>query len=159
SGRFFSAGGDLRTVVGDATAAVATVRSTAEAMHDALRTLRRIDAPVIAEVGGIAAGAGFSVAVPADLVLAAPGAAFVLRYTPAGLSPDGGASYSLARLVGARRAFELATSNRRLDAAEALEWGLVNHVVAADELTAFTDGLAATLANGPLGAFGALKRL
>jgi 2-(1,2-epoxy-1,2-dihydrophenyl)acetyl-CoA isomerase len=82
-----------------------------------------------------------------------------LAYTRAGLSPDGASTYYLPRLVGLRRALELALTNRLLSATEALEWGLVTRVVPDARLTEEVDALAAQLANGATRALGASKRL
>jgi 2-(1,2-epoxy-1,2-dihydrophenyl)acetyl-CoA isomerase len=95
----------------------------------------------------------------ADLVVAAASAKFVLAYTGIGLTPDGGTSYFLPRLVGVKRALELAITNRALSAAEALEWGIVTQVVPDDELVDAAEALAARIAAGPTLAFGAVKRL
>src|SRR4051812_10486725 len=93
-----------------------------------------MEAPVIAAVNGSAGGAGFSLAIFADIVLAAESAKFTLAYTRAGLSPDGGSTYFLPRIIGLRRALELALTNRVLTAREAQDWGIVTRVVADAEL-------------------------
>jgi 2-(1,2-epoxy-1,2-dihydrophenyl)acetyl-CoA isomerase len=95
----------------------------------------------------------------ADLAIAAESAKFTLAYTRAGLSPDGGSTYFLPRIVGVRRALELALTNRVLSAREALEWGIVNRVVPDAELQAEALALAKQLASGATGALGAAKRL
>jgi 2-(1,2-epoxy-1,2-dihydrophenyl)acetyl-CoA isomerase len=82
-----------------------------------------------------------------------------MAYTAAGLSPDGSSSYFLPRIIGMRRTQELMLTNRRLSAAEALDWGLVNRVVPADEVLAQADELAQQLAEGPTRAFGVVKKL
>jgi 2-(1,2-epoxy-1,2-dihydrophenyl)acetyl-CoA isomerase len=119
----------------------------------------RMRAPLVVAVNGTAAGAGMSLAVSGDLVLAADVAKFTMAYTAAGLSPDGSSSYFLPRLIGLRRTQELMLTNRRLSAQEAFEWGLVNRVVAADDLQQQARALAAQLAQGPTRAFGTVKRL
>ena len=101
-----------------------------------------MDAVLITAVNGAAAGAGFSLAVTGDLVLAAESATFTMAYTKAGLSPDGSASYYLPRLIGIRRTQQLMLTNRTLTAAEALDWGLVTEVVPDAELAARADALA-----------------
>jgi 2-(1,2-epoxy-1,2-dihydrophenyl)acetyl-CoA isomerase len=92
-------------------------------------------------------------------VLAAESAKFTLAYTRAGLSPDGGSTYFLPRIVGVRRALELALTNRVLSAKEACEWGIVTKVVPDAELQAEAQTLAKSLAAGATRAFGAAKRL
>ena len=94
-----------------------------------------------------------------DLVLAARSAKFSMAYTGAGLVPDGSASYFLPRIIGLRRAQELILTNRRLGAEEALEWGLLTRVVDDAELAAEAEKLAAQIATGPTGAYGAVKKL
>jgi 2-(1,2-epoxy-1,2-dihydrophenyl)acetyl-CoA isomerase len=94
-----------------------------------------------------------------DLVLAAASASFTMAYTRAGLSPDGSSTFYLARLVGLRRAYEMALTNRVLSATEALEWGLINRVVPDADLMKEVDALAAQIASGPTAAFGVTKRL
>ena len=105
-----------------------------------------MDAVLITAVNGVAAGAGFSLAIAGDLVLAADSASFTMAYTRAGLSPDGSSSYYLPRLVGVRRTQELMLTNRTLSAAEAADWGLVTAVVPVAELAAKTEELAVQLA-------------
>jgi 2-(1,2-epoxy-1,2-dihydrophenyl)acetyl-CoA isomerase len=92
-------------------------------------------------------------------VLAAESARFTMAYTAAGLSPDGGSTWLLPRIVGHRRAAELALTNRRLDAAEAAELGIVTRVVADADLDAEVAELARALAAGPTRAYGEVKRL
>jgi 2-(1,2-epoxy-1,2-dihydrophenyl)acetyl-CoA isomerase len=95
----------------------------------------------------------------ADLAIAAQSAKFTLAYAGVGLTPDCGTSYFLPRLIGQRRALELALVNRVLSADEALDWGLVNKVVPDGELVEQAGALAAGLAAGPLAALGQAKRL
>ena len=115
--------------------------------------------PLVVAVNGAAAGAGFSLALVGDYRLAAASASFTMAYTAAGLSPDGGASYFLPRLVGDARARELMLTNRRLSAEEALEWGLVNAVVPDEELAEAAESLARRLAQGPTAAYASVKNL
>jgi len=114
---------------------------------------------VITSVNGAAAGAGFSLAVTGDLVLAAESATFTMAYTKVGLSPDGSASYYLPRLIGIRRTQQLMLTNRTLSAAEALDWGMLTEVVPDDQLTARTEALATQMAGTSRTSNGAVKRL
>ena len=116
-------------------------------------------APVVAAVQGVAAGGGLSLLCGCDLVIAAASAKFTLAYTRAGLTPDGGSTFFLARLVGLRRAYELALTNRVLSAQEALEWGLITQVVPDQDLGEAAGALAANPVRGPTESFGATKRL
>src|SRR5438093_3354401 len=104
--------------------------------HPNILAIRGLEKPVIAAVNGPAAGAGLSLACACDLRLAADTASFVPAFIGIGLVPDSGGSYFIARLLGAARAFEWMTSNRKLTAAEAHAWGLVTEVVDADRLPA-----------------------
>ncbi|MEO8298881.1 MAG: enoyl-CoA hydratase-related protein [Burkholderiales bacterium] len=129
AGRFFSAGGDVRAMAAFGERLPAEIKLLADDLHRAVSTFSRMRVPLVAAVNGIAAGAGMSLAVAADLVVACEEASFTMAYSGVGLSPDGSSSYFLPRLVGLRRAQELMYTNRRLTAAEALDWGLVNRVV------------------------------
>lgn len=159
SGRFFSAGGDLRAMGTHEGSTKAVVKGIADDLHRAMSTFARMPAPLVVAVNGVAAGAGFGLAVSGDLVLAATSASFTMAYTRAGLSPDGGATYLLPRLVGLRRAQELIFTNRLLSAEEAAAWGLVTRVVPDEELADAAAELAGQLADGPLDAHGSVKQL
>ena len=128
-------------------------------LHVAVRGLAALRAPVVAAVQGSAAGAGLALVAGADLVVAAESAKLVMAYTAIGLTPDGGSTWFLERLVGRQRALELVLTNRVLTAAEACAWGIVTRVVPDRDLTAEAETLVATLAAGPTHAFGAAKRL
>ena len=159
AGAMFCAGGDLRSFQ-DAGAAISSrLKELTTHLHAAISRLVRMNAPVIAAVNGMAAGAGFSLAVAADLTIASATAGFVMAYTHAGLVPDGSSTYFLPRRIGDRRTRELMLTNRRLTAEEALDWGVVNQVVPADQLMPTATKLARTLAQGPTRAFGAVKAL
>jgi 2-(1,2-epoxy-1,2-dihydrophenyl)acetyl-CoA isomerase len=157
--RMFCAGGDLRAFVEAGEHGPALVKDMTTNLHAAVSRFARMNAPVIAAVNGTAAGGGFSLMCGCDLVIAVASASFTMAYTRAGLSPDGSSTFYLARLVGLRRAYEMALTNRVLSAAEALEWGLITRVVADADLPKEVDALAAQLAAGPTAAFGVTKRL
>lgn len=159
NGNFFSAGGDLKAFAAFGDDIAAKIQELTVYLHTAISALARMNAPLIVAVNGVAAGAGFSLAMAGDIVIAADNAKFSMAYTGAGLSPDGAASYTLPRLIGLRRTQELMITNRRLSADEALAWGLVTKVVPADTLQDEAQALAAQLAAGPTGAFGAVKQL
>ncbi len=114
---------------------------------------------MIASLKGAAAGFGLSLALAADLAIAAEDAYFNLAYCRIGTSPDGGSSFGLARIVGLRKAMEIALLGDRLDAATARELGMVNWVVPTEALEEETAKLAGRLARGPSHALGATKRL
>jgi len=158
-GRFFCAGGDIQAMADFGDQVSAGLKGLADDLHKAISTFARMDAPLIVAVNGTAAGAGLSMAVAGDLVLAAESAKFTMAYTKAGLSPDGSSSYYLPRLIGLRRTQELMYSNRVLSAAEAQQWGLINKVVAEDDLLDEARKLAAMFTKGAKGANAAVKQL
>jgi enoyl-CoA hydratase/carnithine racemase len=124
----------------------ADVRRGAEVLHQAIVDFRRIPYPVIGAVNGVAAGAGFSLALMCDLRIASAAASFVVAYGRIGASPDGGMTYFLPRVVGPAKALELMLSDPLLSAAEALELGLVSEVAEPDELLATARAKAGELA-------------
>ncbi|KUI40106.1 enoyl-CoA hydratase/isomerase family protein [Mycobacterium sp. GA-2829] len=158
SGRFFCAGGDLKSFAA-APSRGRFIKGVADDLHRAISTFARMDAVLVTAVNGAAAGAGFSIAVAGDLVLAAESASFTMAYTKVGLSPDGSASYHLPRLIGLRRAQELMLTNRTLPAAEALDWGLVTEVVPDAELGDRATAVAERMAAGSASSHGAVKTL
>jgi 2-(1,2-epoxy-1,2-dihydrophenyl)acetyl-CoA isomerase len=157
SGKFFSAGGDLKyfSTEGDEL----KLRKLVTDFHAALLHLATLKVPVVVAVNGIAAGGGMSLALTGDLVYAARSATFTAAYTAAGLSPDGSMTVLLSKLVGLRRAQELLLTNRRLSAEEALDWGLITGVVEADALAEHAEAVATRLANGPTQAYGRVRDL
>ena len=158
AGNTFSAGGDVKAFAAQKDLS-RYLREITSYLHLAISRFARLDAPVIAAVHGSAAGGGFSLAISCDLVLAGESARFLMAYSKIGMAPDGGSTYFLPRLVGLKRAMELALTNRVLSAREACEWGIVTEVIAADNLTTRSEELARSLAQGPTGSFGSAKRL
>jgi 2-(1,2-epoxy-1,2-dihydrophenyl)acetyl-CoA isomerase len=128
-------------------------------LHFALLALRRAPKPVLAAVHGAVAGAGFSVMCAADLTISAADARFSLAYANLGTSPDGGSTHFLPRLLGYKKAMELALLPELIDAATAERLGLVNWVVPADELSERARALSGRLAQGPTRAYAETKRL
>ncbi len=159
NGKMFCAGGDLKSFAAFGDGISARLKELTTYLHAAIGRLARMDAPVIIAVNGVAAGAGFSLAVSGDLVLAAESAKFTMAYTAAGLSPDGSSSYFLPRLIGLRKTQELMLTNRRLSAEEAMAWGVITRVVADDDLQQVAAELAVKLASGPTRAHGVVKKL
>jgi 2-(1,2-epoxy-1,2-dihydrophenyl)acetyl-CoA isomerase len=159
TGRFFCAGGDLKSFAARGDALPAALKELTAYLHAAISRFARMRAPLVIAVNGTAAGAGLSLAVVGDLALAAESARFSLAYTAAGLSPDGSSTWMLPRLIGLRRSQELMLTNRVLSAAEAQAWGLVTRVVPDETLAGEAAALAAQLAAGPTRAFGCVKSL
>jgi 2-(1,2-epoxy-1,2-dihydrophenyl)acetyl-CoA isomerase len=155
-GRAFVAGGDIKVLQSNPGSVVGGLL---EPMHRSLCVLTALPAPVIACVQGIAAGAGFSLAMACDLVIATREARFSWAYLQVGASCDLGASWTLPSIVGLRKALEIALLGDTIDAAEALRIGLVNRVVSPSELQAATEALAARIATSSPVAVANMKRL
>ena len=155
AGRGFCAGQDL-TEFGEAGDVGAALRET---YHPNVLAIRALEKPVIAAVNGACAGAGLSFACACDIRIAADNASFVPGFIGIGLIPDAGGTYFIHRLLGASRAFEWMSSNRRLSAAEAHAWGIVSEVVEGDALPARAAELASFYAARPTYGIGMTKRL
>jgi 2-(1,2-epoxy-1,2-dihydrophenyl)acetyl-CoA isomerase len=155
AGRGFCAGADLRGGTAER-----DFRSVLTAEYNPLiEAVRALPKPVVAAVNGVAAGAGVSLALSADLVVASEDARFVPAFGRIGLVPDSGLARVLVRGVGRHRAFEILLGERPLGAADAHELGLVTAVVPADRLAEAARELAQRLADGPTAAIGLTKRL
>lgn len=157
-GDAFSAGGDIKFFRSPEATPSAMERMIAN-LHAYISRLIRMPKPVVAAVNGPAAGAGFSLAMVCDLVVAKSSAVFTMGYTKIGASPDGGSTYCLGRLLGVRRALELTLTNRVLSAEEAVAWGLVTRVIPEENFEAEARAFAMELAEGPTLAFGRSKEL
>ena len=156
AGRAFCAGQDLRErLEPDAAPLGEEVR---ERYNPIVRAMRGLDLPIVAAINGVAAGAGASLAMAADIRIAADTASFALAFGRVGLVPDSGATWFLPRLVGTTRAVELALLNEPVTAAEALRLGLVGRVVPADRLAAEARSVAERLAAGAPQAIALTKR-
>ena len=127
--------------------------------EEVILRIRRLPIPVIASVNGVAAGAGFSLALAADLRFASEDALMVMGYAGIGLTADGGSTYLLPRLIGHGRAMDLYLNNRVVDAKHAHDIGLVNQVTPADQLSDTVATAARRLARGATVAFGEVKAL
>jgi 2-(1,2-epoxy-1,2-dihydrophenyl)acetyl-CoA isomerase len=146
AGRGFCSGQDLRAA-GDGGLDVGAILR--DHYTPAIRAIRSMDQPVIAAVNGVAAGAGFSLALACDLRIAAESATFVQAFVRIGLIPDLASTYFLPRLIGPARAAELAMLGETVDAARALDLGIVNRVVPDAELAGAAAEWAGRLARGP----------
>jgi 2-(1,2-epoxy-1,2-dihydrophenyl)acetyl-CoA isomerase len=163
-GEHFMAGGDLKwfkTLTEGRSAAENRVQFEGfiHEVHALILSLRRMPKPVIASVRGAVAGFGMSLMMAADLAIAADSAYFTLAYTLIGVSPDGGSTFSLPRIVGQKKAMEIALLGERFDAASAERLGLVNRVVPSASLDSETGKLAAHLAAGPTAVYARTKAL
>jgi 2-(1,2-epoxy-1,2-dihydrophenyl)acetyl-CoA isomerase len=161
AGRAFSSGADLRGF--DSEEATPDGRpnvykTLTERYHPIMRAIRDVPKPVLAAVNGPAVGIGCSLALCCDLIIAGESAYFLLAFVNIGLVPDGGSSLFLPSRVGMARATELSMLGERLPAAQALEWGLINRVVADEQLSSEAFALASRLAAGPTRSYAGAKR-
>ncbi|MEW6660203.1 MAG: enoyl-CoA hydratase [Thermodesulfobacteriota bacterium] len=159
SGKMFCAGGDLKSFAAQGEKVSSYLHQVTQVFHATISRFNWMDAPVVGAINGTAAGGGFSLALATDLAIAGESAKFTMAYTKIGLTPDGGSSYFLARLMGLRRAKEMALLNPVLSARQALEWGLINRVVPDEQVVPAALEIAQQLANGPTLALGKAKRL
>lgn len=159
AGKVFCGGGDLARFAAAGDTVPDYLRELAETLHQAVAILMRMAKPLVVLVNGPAAGAGLSLAIAGDVVLAARSAHFTAAYASVGLSPDGGMSWHLPRVVGLRRAQEMIIANRRVLSDEAEAIGLVTRTVDDADLMAEGRACAAQLAAGPTLAIGGARCL
>ena len=163
AGRHFMAGGDLRVFAQSLQASahdrVDTFGRLLQRVHAVIETLARMPQPIVAGVHGAVAGFGLSLANACDLVYASDDAYFASAYLTIGVTPDGGGTYWLPRIAGARAAAEILLLGERFDAQRAKAWGIVNDVVPTANLDATLDAVARRIASGPRNATRRLKRL
>lgn len=158
-GGFFCAGGDLGFLAGAPQMPEAARRAEIEALHDLIRAIHACPRPVIAAVEGGAAGAGLSIALACDLIVAAEGARFTAAYVSAGLVPDGGLTGALTAALAPQLAAEICLLGQPVDAARLHAAGAVNLLVEPGTALPEAQRLASRLANGPAGAQAAIKAL
>jgi 2-(1,2-epoxy-1,2-dihydrophenyl)acetyl-CoA isomerase len=159
AGRAFCVGGDLALLNSAGPKVPSVLSELTGFLHMAVTRLARMQKPLLTLVNGPAAGAGLSLALLGDIVLAAESAHFTSAYTAIGLTPDGGLTWLLPRILGLRRAQEMILTNRRIDAAEAESIGLVTRVVSDATLTLEGTTLATRLAESPTQALGKARSL
>jgi 2-(1,2-epoxy-1,2-dihydrophenyl)acetyl-CoA isomerase len=157
AGGQFCSGGDLRSM-GQAALDAQAWRERMQDLHGWLQTLIALDRPVIAAVDGAAHGAGFSLALAADIVIATPRARFCMSFMRVGLVPDCGALYTLPRVVGTQRAKELMLSAREVGADEALRLGIAMELQPPETLAARAQALARSFVQASPTAVGLVKR-
>jgi 2-(1,2-epoxy-1,2-dihydrophenyl)acetyl-CoA isomerase len=160
AGRAFSSGADLKAghELTDADGTLDVLSVLRESYNPLILRVRTVDKPVIAAVNGLAAGIGCSLALAADLIVAARSAYFLLAFVNIGLALDGGASQLLRERIGHARAFQMAFLGERIDAEQALAWGMVNQVVDDDQFETAVAELAARFVAGPPGSYATIKR-
>lgn len=158
-GGFFCAGGDLNALIERQGLAEDERRAMIEQLHDVLRGIRNCPVPVIAAVEGGAAGAGFSLALACDLIVAAEDAKFTAAYVKAGLVPDGGLTAALARTLPRQMAMEICLLGREVPAQKLEALGVLSECVPSGDADAAAHRLADLLATGPRTAQGQIRRL
>lgn len=158
TGRAFSTGADLKAIAGPATAGELDTDELLEAYNPVVTAIREMPKPVITAVNGAAAGAGASLALAGDFVVAAESAYFLLAFSGIGFVPDSGASLFVPARIGFTRAAEMALLAGRVPAVQAAEWGLINYAWPDDSFPGKTAELAARLAAGATRAYAGIKR-
>lgn len=159
NGKMFCVGGDVSAFSQNEANISGFLSELAGVLHLAMAQFAAMRKPLVTLVNGPAAGAGMSLAISGDIVLAARSSHFTTAYGAIGLTPDGGMTWTLPRLVGMRRAQELILTNRRVSAEEAAGMGLVTKVVGDDQLLAEGEEIARKLAGGAIQAMGAARML
>ena len=160
AGRGFSSGADLKEQRGGDDGGLPDLSARLkEVYHPIITGLREMPKPVVSAVNGPAVGIGCSLALAADLIVAAESAYFLLAFVNIGLVPDGGSTAFLPARVGYARAAEMAMLGERVPADQALDWGLINQVVPDDQLESTASALLEKLANGPTRSYAGAKRL
>lgn len=156
-GKAFCAGQDLKATSGEGK------RSFLESLHKRynpiIRAMRNLPKPIVCRLNGVAAGAGCSLALACDIIVASEEATLVEVFINIGLVPDSGSSFFLPRLVGMARAFELCSTGQKIKAKEAVEIGLINKAVPVDQLDAAINEYTGYYANAPTKAIGLIKKM
>lgn len=157
AGKAFCSGQDLKAIAG------AKKRSFIDSLHKRynpiIREMRNMPKPIICKLNGVAAGAGCSLALASDFIIASENASLIEVFINVGLVLDSGSSFFLPRLVGSARAFELSTMGSKVNAKQALEWGMINRCVAPDKLDEETKLITDYYANAPTKAIGLMKKM
>jgi 2-(1,2-epoxy-1,2-dihydrophenyl)acetyl-CoA isomerase len=157
AGKAFCSGQDLKA------SAATPNRSFQESLHKRynpiIRAMRQLPKPIVCRLNGVAAGAGCSLALACDVVVAAEEAVLTEVFINIGLVPDSGSSYFLPRLVGMAKAFELCTLGSKIKATDAAAWGLINRAVPADQLDAAVKTYTDYYATAPTKAIGLIKKM
>jgi enoyl-CoA hydratase/carnithine racemase len=158
-GDFFCAGGDLNALRERRTLSEVERQGKIELLHDVIRAIRACDVPVIAAVKGGAAGAGASIALACDFIVAEAGCKFTAAYVKAGLVPDGGLTASLARMIPRPLAMEMCVLARPVTADRMAALGAVNLITTRDQVMAEAQSLADAVAAGPRNAQGRIRAM
>lgn len=158
-GGYFCAGGDLNVLIERRKLSEPERREKIDGLHTMIRSIRNCPVPVIAAVEGGAAGAGASIALACDMIVASSGTQFIASYVRAGLVPDGGLTSSLAKMLPRQLAMEMCLLARPVTAERMAELGVVSEVVEAGQTDAAADKIVDQLAKGPRVAQGVIRGL
>ena len=157
AGKAFCSGQDLKAIAGSKN------RSLSESLYKRynpmIKAIRNLPIPVICKLNGVAAGAGCSLVLSCDMIIASENASLIEVFVNVGLVLDSGSSYFLPRLLGSARAFELAALGSKVTAQQAAEWGMINRVVKAEELEDEVGRLASHFSTAPTKAIGLMKKM
>jgi 2-(1,2-epoxy-1,2-dihydrophenyl)acetyl-CoA isomerase len=157
AGKAFCSGQDLKSI------AAAKNRSLSDSLYKRynpmIKAMRNLPLPIICKLNGVAAGAGCSLALASDMIIASENASLIEVFINVGLVLDSGSSYFLPRLVGSARAFELSTMGSKVSSTQALEWGMINKVVKHEDLDTETMKVAEYYANAPTKAIALMKKM
>lgn len=157
AGKAFCSGQDLKAASGQEKRSF--MDSLQKRYNPIIRAMRSLPKPIVCRLNGVAAGAGCSLALACDMIIAAEEATLIEVFINIGLVPDSGSAYFLPRLVGMAKAFELCSMGSRVKAAEALQLGLVNKVVAADQLDAALKEYTDYFSQAPTKSIGLIKKM
>jgi 2-(1,2-epoxy-1,2-dihydrophenyl)acetyl-CoA isomerase len=158
-GKAFSFGWDISAFIDDFDNLPKNIKRWTATLHSGIARMQRMDAPIVAAVQGVCAGGMVGVVAGADIVVAAEDARFVAAFAGIGFSNDSGSSVMYARRMGIARARKFLLLNETLDAAQALQIGLIDEIVPSDQLDVRAEEIATKLASGPTKAFGEMRRL
>lgn len=157
AGKAFCSGQDLKAIAGSKN------RSLSESLYKRynpmIKAIRGLNIPVICKLNGVAAGAGCSLALACDMIIASENASLIEVFVNVGLVLDSGSSYFLPRLIGSARAFELATLGSKVSAQQAADWGMINKVVKPEELDEAVNALTLQYSLAPTKAIGLMKKM
>lgn len=157
AGKAFCSGQDLKAI---ANAKNRSLRDSLDKRYNPIiKAMRSMPKPIIGKINGVAAGAGCSLALACDFVVASEYASFIEVFINVGLVLDSGSSYFLPRLVGSARAFEMSTMGSKVKAEQALEWGIINRVAKSDELDSVVNEVAEYYGNAPTKAVALMKQM
>jgi len=157
SGKAFCSGQDLKAIAGSKNRSLSD--SLYKRYNPMIKAIRNLPIPVICKLNGVAAGAGCSLALSCDMIIASENASLIEVFVNVGLVLDSGSSYFLPRLIGSARAFELATLGSKVTAQQAADWGMINKVVKLDELDEEVNKLAEHYSLAPTKAIGLMKKM